>query len=83
MRKFKAIMIYTIDKKHSDFKYLKDKENWTEDREYTFEDTYTFTEDYNVDDVKEYIKKDMMLVCGGGYNTDHIHNVKLEIKRVY
>ena len=28
-----------------------------------------------------YIKHDLKLVAGGGYNTDHIHNVKFEIEK--
>ena len=41
-----------------------------------------FNEDYSKDFVAEYIKQDLMLVAGGGYNTEHIHNVKFELKKL-
>ena len=37
-------------------------------------------EDYDM--IINYIKKDLKLVAGGGHNTDHIHNVKFEIRRM-
>lgn len=79
MTKYHGKIIYTIDSRHPDIKYVED---YTEEKIFTFEDTYTFNEDYPMENVTEYIKRDLMLVAGGGYNTEHIRNVKFEIKRV-
>ena len=34
------------------------------------------------EDCVNYIKRDLKLVAGGGYNSDHIHNVTFEIERM-
>ena len=52
-----------------------------------FDDIYYFSCDlvnikYDYDNIIEYIKRDLMLVAGGGYNAEHIHNVNFEIKQV-
>jgi len=69
----------TIDKEHPDIGYIKD---WTEDKFYVFDDEYTFDDDYTEEEIALYIKRDLSLVAGGGYNTNHIHNVVFEIKRI-
>ena len=73
---------YTIDAGHP---YIECIPDWGADKIYTFEDTYIFDERYGCtfnDDVKLYIKNDLRLIAGGGYNSKHIHNVKFEIARV-
>lgn len=70
---------FTMDKEHSDIQYVED---WTEDKIFTFEDVYTFNNDYEEEHIVSYIKGDLKLVAGGGYNTDHIHNVTFEIKKI-
>lgn len=70
---------YTVDAEHPDIKYIHD---WNESKVFTFEDTYTFDKYYTFDDVESYVKSDLSLVAGGGYNSEHIHNVKFEIARV-
>lgn len=79
MKKYHGKITYIIDKAHPDIKYVED---YTEEKIFTFEDTYSFNGEYSKEDVTEYIKRDLMLVAGGGYNTEHIHNVKFEINRV-
>ena len=75
-----AKITYTIDDGHPDIQYIKD---WSENKVYTFEDTYIIDDCYTFfDDVECYIKNDLSLVAGGGYNSKHIHNVKFEIARV-
>lgn len=69
----------TIDKKHPDIKYV---ENWTEDKVFTFSDTYTFNDGYSEDYMIGYIKNDLKLVAGGGYNSKYIHNVTFKIKQI-
>lgn len=72
-------IFYTIDEGHPDIKYVKD---WTEDVVYDFDDEYTFSEEWEEEIAIESIKNDLRLVAGGGYNTDHIHNVRFEINRM-
>ena len=70
---------YTVDEGHPDIQYIKD---WSENKVLTFEDTYTFNNCYTFDDMEGYVKSDLSLVAGGGYNSEHIHNVKFEIARI-
>lgn len=74
--KYYGKISFTIDKGHPDIKYVDD---WTEDKVLTFADTYTFNDDYTEEEIIPYIKRDLSLVAGGGYNTDHISNVTFEI----
>ena len=80
--KYVGKIYYTIDEDHPDIDYIND---WTEDKEYSFTDEYDFDEIYDDEDSKcivNYIKKDLKLIAGGGYNSDHIHNVKFDIHKV-
>ena len=79
--KYYAKINFTIDKDHPDIQCVKD---WTEHKMFDFDDTYTFDEGYGFteDDCIDYIKRDLKLVAGGGYNWDHIHNVTFEIKKM-
>lgn len=81
--KYNAKIYYTMDEEHPDMQYVND---WNVDKEYEYSDTYTFDEDiYNKEDedmIIRYIKKDLKLVAGGGYDYKHIHNVKFKIIRV-
>lgn len=51
----------------------------------TFSDTYYIDSDYSLDEVESYITRDILLVCGGGYNTKNIEKatVKINGKVVY
>ena len=85
MKKIKATIYYTVDKKHPDYKYIKNP-----DRVQEFSDTYTFdTDNYRsicygatVDQMENYIKNDLKLIAGGGYDSKHIHNIKFEFEKV-
>lgn len=77
--KYHGKIFFTMDKSHPDIKYVED---WAENKVYDFDDVYTFNGEYEVEEVVAYIKNDLRLVAGGGYNADHIHNVKFEINRV-
>ena len=68
----------TMDNELTMLKYVED---WTKEKTFTFSDTYTFNSDYTEEEAIIYIKHDLKLVAGGGYNTDHIHNVKFEIEK--
>lgn len=72
---------YQIEKEKARQKAIKYVKDWTEDKVMTFEDEYYFDMDmgYTHDEIVSHIKHDLMLVAGGGYITDHIHNVEFEI----
>lgn len=76
--RFHGKIAFTMDKERPDVKCVED---WTEDKVLTFEDYYEFSMDYTKDEIESYIKHDLMLVAGGGYNTYHIHNVTFEIRQ--
>lgn len=69
-REYKAKITYCIHPNHPDFNCL---DNWFIGRIYEFEDTYRINADYNKEDVIEYIKRDLSLVAGGGYDTRGIY----------
>lgn len=51
----------------------------------SFSDTYTFDTNYfdtSGDGVEEFVGGDLMLVAGGGYDTDTITNTKITIERI-
>jgi hypothetical protein len=72
-----ATIHYTVDSEHPDIQYIK---NPLEIQSFT--DVYRFDTDYLGDidryDMENYAKNDLRLVAGGGYNTEHIHNVTFE-----
>lgn len=72
-----ATIYYTVDSEHPDIQYIK---NPSEIQSFT--DVYRFDTDYLGDidryDMENYAKNDLRLVAGGGYNTEHIHNVTFE-----
>lgn len=76
IKEIKATIQFTVDKKHPDYKYMENPNGVQE-----FSDTYRFDldilgGDVTTDEMKSYIRRDLRLVAGGGYNSDHIHNVK-------
>ena len=77
--KYYGEISFTMDSNHPDVKCVED---WTEDKVLTFSDTYSFAYPCEKEEIESAIKHDLMLVAGGGYNTDHIHNVKFVIKQV-
>lgn len=72
--KIKATIIYRIKKTHPDKAYIKD---WRPNKVYRFTDTYNIEPGsfWSLDDMRAYIKRDLRLVAGGGYNSDHIYKV--------
>lgn len=83
-RGFRATIYYTIDNGHPDRKYMNNKSTSIV-RTYT--DTYYFPVEekrsvwYKADReaMERYIKSDLRLVAGGGYDSKHIHNIKFDI----
>lgn len=77
--KYYGKISYTMDKNHPDVNCVTD---FSENDIYTYDDTYTFSDGYEEEVMADYIKRDLSLVAGGGYNAKHIHNVTFEIKRI-
>lgn len=74
---FYAEITYTIDKNHSDIECIAD---WTKDKTFKHCDEYYFnSEIYTKSDAKEYIKRDLSIIAGGGYSSKHVHNKKFRI----
>lgn len=80
-RKFKAKITFTIDKDHPDYDRCLVNER---DGVFEFSDVYRIDEDYlfGYDSPEEYIKEDLLLIAGGGHNSDHVHNIKFEITEI-
>lgn len=73
----RATINYTVDSAHPDIKGIRNPEE-----PQSFTDLYTVDTDYfwSTDDIYSYIRDDLRLVAGGGYNSDHIHNVTFDFK---
>lgn len=72
--RYSSKITYDTKDNHPDAPGLKGQE---------FTDIYTIDTDafYGQEDIQDYIKEDLCLVAGGGYDTDTIKNVKFSIKR--
>lgn len=73
-----ATIKFKITENHPDIEYVED---WNKNKEYEFSDTYIMDDDYfeGKDSMEEYIKGDLMLVAGGGYDADEIKDVKFNL----
>lgn len=76
--KVKGVIKYKVKKNHPDLKYIPEDER---DKTHEFCDIYTIDTDYfyGRDDIDAYIKNDLRLVAGGGYDTDTIKNEKITL----
>ena len=76
--RFQGKITFDVDTEHPDFPCM-EKSKGLE-----FSDVYTMDSDYfyNSDAMEGYIKRDLALIAGGGYNTDHIHNLRYEIQKL-
>lgn len=75
-KSIKAKIIFTVDMQHPDIEYIKDPT-----KTFEYEDTY-FDTSFQFDDLEQfesYVKSDLAIIAGGGYNSEHIHNVAYEI----
>lgn len=74
--KIKGVIKYKVKKNHPDLKCIPEDER---DKTLEFCDIYTIdTNCFNGrDDIENYIKHDLKLVAGGGYNTDTIKDAKI------
>ena len=74
---FKAEITYKILESHPDIKYVENPKE-----PLIFNDTYIIDTGYfyGHDHIIDYIKNDLMLVAGGGYNADHITDISFNIE---
>lgn len=70
---------YTMDDKHPDIGCVSDK---SPEVLWSYEDIYNIDDIYDDEDMVRYIKNDLALIAGGGYDTEHIHNVRYDIHRI-
>ena len=78
--KYSGKISFTMGENHPDKGFVKD---YTKNKLFTFEDIYYFNADYyTTEEIQAFIKRDLRLVAGGGYNTENIDNVTFEIKRM-
>lgn len=79
-----AKLFCTFDDQHPDWKYLSDEQKRNGE---TFEDTYTFDHDWwdqdDIESMAAHAKGDLMLIAGGGYDCDHIHNIKFSYEKKF
>lgn len=71
-----ATITYTIDTGHPDIGCMTD---WTPEKVYTYSDTYTFDTVFfpTISDMKHYIRRDLLMIAGGGYDARHVHNAHI------
>ena len=76
---FKAKIIWMVSENHPDIKYVENPKNTLE-----YTDTYTLDTDYYDDEnhMIAFMKHDLSLVAGGGYNTENIYDVKFDIEKI-
>ena len=76
----KAKLTYTIKPTHPNFQYL--DESWLPEKRFTDEDTYHINPDcfYGEEDIEDFIKENMLLTAGGGYDWKGIDNIEFEMK---
>lgn len=77
--KIKGTIFYTVDKSHPDYQYIKNPNEVQK-----FSDVYTFDTRFFPDKLSReyYMENDLALIAGGGYNTEHIHNITFEFEKV-
>lgn len=81
LMKFNAKITYKVDGSHPDIKGVPEK--YWNGKVFTYEDTYSFDVSlWTHEEAVEYIKHDLQLVAGGGYNANHIYAVNFEIEEV-
>lgn len=75
--KCEGTIAYMITENHPDRKYVKDIGTT-----FTYSDTFTFDQEFPHEMVENYIRRELALVAGGGYGTEHIYNVTMTIKKI-
>lgn len=76
--KVKGVIHWKMKKNHPDLDSVPVEDR---DKVFVFDDVYNIDTDYfcGRDHIKSYIEHDLRLVAGGGYDTDTIKNVKIDL----
>lgn len=76
--RYRATITFKILSTHPDF------QESMRGKTLEFTDVYSFDPGYEYDkeDRERYMKRDLALVAGGGYNTDHIYGVSYKFERM-
>ena len=79
--KIKGTIKWKVKPNHPDLQYIKEEDR---DKEHIFDDVYYIDTDFffGRDHIESFIKHDLKLVAGGGYSTDTIKDVKIELKQI-
>jgi len=75
--KYEGTIAYMITENHPDRKYVKDI-----GKTFTYSDTFTFNQEFPREVIGDYIRRELALVAGGGYDTEHVYNVSVTIKKI-
>jgi len=79
--KINAKISYKVKPTHPDLGDI--PEHLWKDKLFTYDDEYTFDDDdWDEEGAKAYIRRDLALVAGGGYNAKHIYDVEYEMEVV-
>lgn len=79
--KINAKISYKVKPTHPDLGDM--PEHLWKNKVFTYDDEYTFDDDdWGEEDAKAYIRRDLALVAGGGYNAKHIYGVEYEMEVV-
>ena len=70
-----ATIYYMVDNNHPDIEYIKQPSEIQSFTDCYYIDTDAFCDK---DDYMSYIKNDLRIIAGGGYDTKHIHNVSFK-----
>ena len=79
MKQYDAKIWFQIDRNHKDYALVpKGMRNSV----LTYEDRYTFSDSLPDSKIRQKIRKDLLLVAGGGYNWDHVVDPVISIQEV-
>ena len=77
--KYKGKIFYKINEEHIDYDYkYKDKPLLFEDIYYIDKEQFCSDEE----EIKSYIKNDLMLVAGGGYSNNGVYDIFIYIEKI-
>ena len=79
MKMFDAKIWFQIDRKHKDYALVPEK---MRNSVLTYEDRYTFTDALSDRIIRQKIRKDLLLVAGGGYDWKHVVDPVISIQEV-
>ena len=79
MKMFDAKIWFQIDRNHKDYALVPEK---MRNSVLTYEDRYTFTDALPDSKIRQKIRKDLLLVAGGGYDRDHVVDPVISIQEV-